>query len=89
MTEEEAKTKWCPMSANSKSYASLAAFTGLLACNKSYPEKIIAEVSDAIPDNAEKCIGSECMMWKEDRSFGKDLGGGKYKYDEGYCGLTK
>lgn len=57
MTEEEAKTKWCPMVRAGND----------AGCNRK--------------DATDKCIGTDCMMWIEERkSAGVTYGG--------YCGMV-
>ena len=48
MTEEEAKTKWCPL------FGIGAAITA------SYPEKPALELQNEF----KRCKGSACMMWR-------------------------
>ena len=82
MTEEEAKTKWCP-------YAMVAAITKEFSCNRDHDGAIYQ-------DNM--CIASECMMWREIRTssgykFSEPDKDGRVTCLEGpeivggYCGL--
>ena len=83
MTEEEAKTKWCPM------VRSLVVNPlGVCAANQAY---------DDGTQNIEraKCKGSQCMMWRS-RNVEVDynyqnrdhLGNVITTRTEGYCGLA-
>lgn len=52
MTEQEAKTKWCPM-------LQVSAATGVLGT--------VSNRSNAFDDNSDRhgrCIGSACMAWR-------------------------
>jgi hypothetical protein len=83
MTEDEAKTKWCPILAN---------IAGKSAQTKSWDNKTVTEVEI----EGFKCIASECMAWRV--HIHKHCVGGhinnpelnKYEYGEpvGYCGLA-
>ena len=53
MTEEEAKTKWCPM-VRSLIHNGL----GTCAANQTYS-------NETIDIKLAHCKGSQCMMWKE------------------------
>ena len=76
MTEEEAKTKWCPYQ---EIRLSMVAST-------------LANIISRWPNDAEKftkavnenrnCIASGCMMWRT------TLHGTEGKVYEGYCGLS-
>ena len=77
MTEEEAKTKWCPHGALEQGltliYTAIAGQEGGM--------KAIRELSEVtLKEKMNKCVGSGCMMWEP------------YKYwinDEGmYCSET-
>jgi hypothetical protein len=72
MTEEEAKTKWCPMARY------LAIFR-----NGSGSIDSIAAYNRGLDDsglNKSQCIASDCMMWRL-RRFREDDA-------DGYCGLA-
>ena len=76
MTEEEAKTKWCP-------HARVVLPAGGYASGNRFDD------SQPNPDYMEsRCIASDCMMWKWLRSSGKD-GYGRPEEKTGYCGLIK
>ena len=79
MTEEEAKTKWCPL---------LGIASAAFHANR-----------EARSDAPKKCIGSGCMMWRENQSMqdvvlGNPAGGRKSIIKQmapdgtGYCGLA-
>ena len=73
MTEDEAKTKWCPMVRAGNE----------AGCNRK--------------DATDKCIASDCMMWRTSctRYFDKgkyydrdETGTGQWVETGGYCGLA-
>lgn len=72
MTEEEAKTKWCPM-----------ARVALNGCNQyvagNWDSRGISEVEQ---HDYFKCIGSGCMMWRP-HGPKESLAG-----EHGHCGLA-
>ena len=93
MTEDEAKTKWCPM----VRYVSPRRFSLWGELN----QKITAAINrwkdfEDTQTNPEmcRCIASECMMWRatdneyapENPSNPPDYVGGK---PAGYCGLSR
>lgn len=77
MTEDEAKTKWCPMTRHG--YGSEGVGINRMHNNKQ-------------PETA-RCIGSDCMMWRKggisyaaDREYSEqEL---EVIYSHGYCGLA-
>lgn len=71
MTETEAKTKWCPM-ARSPSY-------GFVANRDSESDSMYTSFEEA-----SRCIGSNCMMWRWEIITGL----GRLDTDTGYCGLA-
>lgn len=88
MTEQEARTKWCPMSRVSLT-------KGEVGYNR---------VDGGIPSEYATCIGSDCMMWewaeeeyifsggKVDDSYEEVPGGlwrKKKEIRHGYCGLAR
>ena len=73
MTEEEAKTKWCPMVRWTKGGWSDDVYA---AHNRYVDEK--QEDQNAY----NRCIASGCMMWRT------TLHGTEGKVYEGYCGLA-
>lgn len=76
MTEDEAKTKWCPFVR--------VVHVGELKINSG--NRIYNAVSDqTITDGPACCIGSECMAWRI-RYFGDDVKEGELEL--GYCGLA-
>lgn len=70
MTEEEAKTKWCPMVR--VNYANLT------------------DVGVARAEQTSRCIGSACMMWREDITMVAFPGASMayVKTEGGHCGLA-
>ena len=66
MREEEAKQKWCPMTRTASS-----ASNGVAAINVRDMQNI---------SNETRCIASECMMWKWEKSSLNIP-------TTGYCGL--
>lgn len=78
MTEDEAKTKWCPMARVGSSSS------GNGALNKDWARGPVA---------ASMCIASECMMWRWHlRSLPRDYPHQPPMVEtsktEGYCGLA-
>lgn len=82
MTEDEAKTKWCP-------FIQVTWQGGLLATNR---DGFIIDI-----DEDGKCIASECMAWrwalteKELKELREEFPDGSFDNDcaDGYCGLAK
>jgi len=80
MTEEEAKTKWCPITRFHQG------MDRDVYCNK--PD------GRAVSPDSSLCIGSDCMMWQCGNSGAKSLGQqqaegvGIVEENPGYCGLT-
>ena len=90
MTEDEAKTKWCPF-ASVTTYDKYAGefksgvTVGMCASNKT---------SEGTIRDGARCIGNECAVW---RSFGprttinpqdRDSYGNLKQYEYGCCGLA-
>lgn len=81
MTEEEAKTKWCPMvrMVVANADGGVAATNGTAGFNR------LSEVTGREPG---PCIASSCMWW---RWVGPhfDLNDGRFTHPpEGYCGAV-
>ena len=72
MTEDQAKTKWCPMVRSAESIESSV-------CNR-YSER--SDDSGLTDGSWNKCVASGCMMWK----VVIRKGGGLLE-DSGECGL--
>jgi len=72
MTEDEARTKWCPM-VRYKSGGGEGINRWATSDDKNYS-----------PDHS-KCIASDCMMWREIRE--QDSSTGYWNIIGGYCGL--
>lgn len=76
MTEEEAKTKWCPF----------ARVPGIslgghgIAINRS------TEDDPKQKSLTPKCIGSDCMAWREDLT--RDEASQGFAAQSGHCGLA-
>ena len=59
MTEEEAKTKWCPM-----------VRAGRIGSNTTASVNWPADGGKSVEEQEwAKCIGSACMMWRTDQRF--------------------
>jgi hypothetical protein len=87
MTEDEAKTKWCPMARVSLPHADECGWQG--PANRD-PYK-------SSTYNGANCIGSECMAWRwgerleserEAYMRGTDLRRTLQSTTDGYCGLV-
>lgn len=79
MTEEQARTKWCPMVRLSVGY-------------DDYGESHVAVNRWNRYESAlySKCVASDCMMWRETepKKYGVPRDG-KTSEPTGYCGLAK
>jgi hypothetical protein len=64
MTEDQAKTKWCPM----------VRAGNLAGCNRA--------------DATDKCIGSDCMMWRMKYVEQQDERNVSVLMPDYYCGLA-
>jgi hypothetical protein len=74
VTEEEAKKKWCPM---------------VRAINHGQTKAASNRDIDGDIFNKDRCIASDCMMWRENKQFiGNQSGTDIYSTDGGYCGLV-
>ncbi len=79
MTEDEAKTKWCPM---------IRFSLGEVAHYSNREE--VADASNA----KSRCIGSACMMWRISHRMYSKIGADGFptkdsnEIFEGYCGLA-
>jgi len=81
MTEEKAKTKWCP-------HVRMSNDSDPDNTNHSYNRD-----SHGRLDKGCNCVASDCMMWREEEdqflaNIG-GLGGSIIKGEGGYCGLPK
>lgn len=89
MTEQEAKTKWCPFArvAEPQRFGSQSEMAPVAAVNRG---------SDALSNHSWQpnamCIGSACMAWR--RVYEQDKSAVAYGYEtavaepRGYCGLA-
>ena len=90
LTEEQARTKWCPAARFGEVFGPDQGTAAALAYNRSGVNKEMV-----IPRTC-RCIASECMMWQwandengEPLYNKKSLGGGHFdNAPMGYCGLT-
>lgn len=74
MTEDEAKTKWCP-------HVRVVLVTKRGGTNHPYNRYFLEDKKDPINNPVDaRCIASDCMAW---RWFSED-----YKGTGGYCGLA-
>lgn len=78
MTEQEAKKKWCPM------------VRFHVAQDRVWSNKL---GGGAVTENTDKCIGIDCMMWRNLQSMPMmDMYEGvkirEYSVPAGYCGLA-
>ena len=73
MTEDQAKTKWCPMVRSLTFNAD-----GVCAANQAYKDGVV-DMKLAM------CKGSQCMMWRDEKApiIGQDR-----TQQYGYCGLA-
>ena len=82
MTEDEAKTKWCP-------------FVRYQPARKFSFGRIKAAINRWLDDDDKQlnpepchCIGSECMAWRDDKSANQCANARMENQDHGYCGLA-
>ena len=84
LTEEEAKTKWCPMARYGELHGPEQGAAAAFNYNRT-------DVPNAPPiPNTCRCIASECMAWKWETA-GEDMGrqhNNPGAERHGYCGLT-
>ena len=74
MTEEEAKTKWCPMARTSQGL-------GANGFNR---------IDEGKPSKDSFCMASDCMMWREQLIRIENTKSELIRIEEhGYCGLAK
>ncbi len=96
MTEEEAKTKWCPFARLTDTIDNTAGDenVGITAINRDMTIAETAEACKTHPDNmnppAARCIASDCMAWRRIVSHYKPAptGGMDLIEGTGYCGLA-
>jgi hypothetical protein len=77
MTEQEAKTKWCPM----------VRFQ-IGPDNPSWQNVAYSNRGDYFDNTCTGCIASACMMWRWEVPEGKATNKNEEKWDSGYCGLA-
>ena len=79
MTEEEAKTKWCPMDR----HVDIDMLPMDAPANR-YGQPVVASPPEC------RCIASACMMWRWTRVTSKDPTANALAdmVDDGYCGLA-
>jgi hypothetical protein len=78
MTEQEAKSKWCPM-VRFQIGPQDATWQGTAYDNRG---QAMNGWSTCL------CIASECMMWREDRNYSNGINTPTYVVIGGYCGLA-
>ena len=76
MTEDEAKTKWCPFVLSDNSDNAINRW-----CDGAF------QLKDGSYKDAFKCIGSECMAWRTTFIEREDPSGEVVRHN-GYCGLA-
>lgn len=81
MTEEEAKTKWCP-------FARVVAYTAREAGQAAF-NRACGPNDGANTRPAALCFGSACMAWRT-AQVGRVLPGDEHKTyrEQGFCGLA-
>jgi hypothetical protein len=85
MTEDEAKTKWCPFARYD---------SGDGAPSNRWKQSLPASEPDALNPVACRCIGSACMAWRwqpagsMDRPTRTGPGNASVARTRGYCGLA-
>lgn len=73
MTEEEAKTKWCPFARVAGQYDA----EGAVAYNR-----IIGMENNRVETRLTRCLASQCMAWQW-----REMP--NHAVNDGYCGLAK
>jgi len=87
MTEEEARARWCPQAANTKSFVVMSAILPALTSNTATVAAVLEETLKDLGD-VEKCIASDCMAWKSNEY--RDENGVHVEHKVlGHCGLVK
>lgn len=79
MTEQGARTKWCPMW-RFVQFGNNAEWQGRVLTNRNI----------FLEEDTDKCIASDCMMWRWERdryAEGYELKPDHEDYNKGYCGL--
>jgi len=83
MTEEDAKTKWCPH----------IRYPNLMDADNNYSDGCNVNAEGNRSPSAFCCVASDCMMWVWDEAFTVNAANqkiGETNYDtEGHCGLIK
>lgn len=82
MTEDEAKTKWCPFA---RTLTVLDSGDTLPPANRLSVAETILVTGDPLSPEACRCIGSACMAWREKTSFRGDT---CTETVSGFCGLA-
>jgi hypothetical protein len=86
LTEDEAKTKWCPM-VRAMEVSTVTDIGGVAA----------AAINTTSPADRATCMGSGCMMWSKYDQIGigpngekrdRDMDGRTRWVDRGYCALA-
>jgi len=77
MTEEEAKTKWCPMARLVAGQETDEYGVTLVPDNQVSFNRMAYTKETKLPAGA-YCVASDCMMWRWYNDGGRD---------QGYCGL--
>ena len=82
MTEDEARTKWCPMVHKRQNILVHDALDGDVKV------KVFGVANDEMGKN--KCIASDCMIWVPERNETKEVIKGNFitVINGGCCGLT-
>jgi hypothetical protein len=79
LTEDEMKTKWCPMAR--VAHVSNAGKTFEVSFNRAWTKPVRDGTHDQVPAAA-KCLGSRCGVWRW------EMVGPDQKPTKGYCGLA-
>jgi hypothetical protein len=86
MTEEEAKTKWCPFARIAVPFTSTETdkIVGVGSANRVglSPRVSIGGSTDRSNPESARCLGSACMAWRTSETYGD---GSVYR---GFCGLA-
>jgi len=87
MTEEEAKTKWCPQCATLKTMGMISGIIPMMTSDKGAISEAVEVIGKALEDaKVSNCIASDCMMWVTETAENST---GISHVCGGHCGLAK
>lgn len=94
MTEDEAKTKWCPFSAVVSGYVDSVGRVNPHGLGHTHNRIRTGNPEVPVTSPEMNCLGSGCMMWAAEKKYtpkfnerGEDIGGAYGDTGNGYCGF--